>query len=72
MGTDPMDTGMEPGVDMSAPDDMNPEPAGDEFGASDAAVGGDVTAGREMRESREVRRARKLQEAHSIIARLAK
>jgi len=75
MGTDPMDTGMEPGVDMSAPDDMNPGAdigAGDEFGASDAAAGGDVTAGREMRESRETRRARKLQEAHSIIAKLAK
>ena len=51
---------------------MNPEPAGDEFGASDAAAGGAETAGRAMRESKEQRRARKLAEAHSLMAKLAK
>lgn len=74
--------GMEPEIgpgtddmDMSAPDDLNPDAGadlGDEFGASDAAAGGDVTAGREMRESRQQARARKLAESHSIIAKLAK
>jgi len=72
MGADPMAGGMpgeEPGLDIGAPDAMNP---GDEFGASDAAVGGPETAGRGLRESRQQRTARRLAEAHSIIARLAK
>ena len=71
--TEPM--GMEPGADMeeprldtSAPDEMNPEPAGDEFAASDAAAGAG-TPGREMRESQF---ARKLAESHSIISKLAR
>jgi hypothetical protein len=73
MGMEPgMDTGMpadEPGMDIAAPDDMNaPAPAGDEFGASDAAAGMGTT-GREMRESRF---ARKLAESHSIMSKLAK
>ena len=75
MGADPMDTGMEPGLDASAPDDMNPGAdigAGDEFGASDAAAGGDLASGRPMRESREQRIARKLSEAHNLMAKLAK
>jgi hypothetical protein len=71
MGMEPgMDAGMppaEPGMDMAAPDEMNP-PAGDEFGASDAAAGMGTT-GREMRESRF---ARKLAESHSIMSKLAK
>lgn len=62
----------EPGMDASAPDMMNPEPAGDEFGASDAAAGGPEAAGRAMRESKEQRKARKLAEAHSIMSKLAK
>jgi hypothetical protein len=71
MGMEPgMDAGMppaEPGMDMAAPDEMNP-PAGDEFGASDAAAGMGTT-GREMRESKF---ARKLAESHSILSKLAK
>jgi len=67
-----METPPEPGMDAAEPDMMNPEPAGDEFAAADAAAGGEEAAGREMRESREDRKARKLAEAHSIIARLAK
>ena len=60
---------VEPGMELSAPDDMNPDITDmDEFGASDAAAGAGTT-GREMREDR---RARKLAEAHSIIAKLAK
>jgi hypothetical protein len=51
---------------------MNPEPAGDEFGASDAAAGGAEAAGRAIRENKEQRRVRKLAEAHSIISKLAK
>jgi hypothetical protein len=51
---------------------MNPEPAGDEFGAADAAAGGPEAAGRAMRESKEQRRARKLAESHSIISKLAR
>ena len=62
----------EPGMDAAGPDMMNPAPAGDEFGASDAAAGGPEAAGRAMRESKEQRRARKLAEAHSIMAKLAK
>jgi len=58
----------EPGMDMSAPDEMNPAPAGDEFGAADAAAGMGTT-GREMRESRF---ARKLAESHNIMSSLAK
>ena len=61
----------EPGMDMAAPDEMNPA-GGDEFGAADAAAGGAEVSGREMRESRQQRIARKLAESHSIIAKLAK
>ena len=72
MGMEPgMDAGMapEPSMDIAAPDDMNaPAPAGDEFGASDAAAGAGTT-GREMRESKF---ARKLAESHSIMSKLAK
>jgi hypothetical protein len=66
-----MEPGMPPadGMDMSAPDEMNPMPAGDEFGAADAAAGGPETSGRAMRESKF---ARKLAESHSIMSRLAK
>jgi hypothetical protein len=67
MGAEP---GMEPGMDMAAPDMMN-EPAGDEFAAADAAAG-EGTTGREMRESAKQRRARKLAESHSIISKLAR
>ena len=59
----------EPGMDMSAPDEMNPEPMGDEFGAADAAAGGAETSGRAMRESKF---ARRLAESHSIMSKLAK
>jgi hypothetical protein len=59
-----------PGAEPGVPDGMNP--GADEFGASDAAVGGDITSGREMRESRQVRRLRKLAESHSIMTKLAK
>jgi len=68
MGMEP-EMPMEPGMDMSAPDEMNPEPAGDEFGAADAAAGGSEISGREMRESKF---ARKLAESHSIMSKLAK
>jgi hypothetical protein len=72
MGMEPgIDASMapEPSMDIAAPDDMNaPAPAGDEFGASDAAAGMGTT-GREMRESRF---ARKLAESHSIMSKLAK
>jgi hypothetical protein len=67
MGAEP---GMEPGMDMAGPDTMN-EPAGDEFGAADAAAGAG-TPGREMRESASQRRARRLAESHSIISKLAR
>lgn len=67
MGMEP-EMPAEPGMDMSAPDEMNPEPAGDEFGAADAAAGAGTT-GREMRESKF---ARKLAESHNIMATLAK
>ena len=50
------------------PDAMNPMPAGDEFGASDAAAGAGTT-GREMRESKF---ARKLSESHAIMSILSK
>jgi hypothetical protein len=72
MGMEPDMGGQEPGMDLSAPDEMNPTPAGDEFGASDAAAGGDETSGREMRESRAQQRARKLSESHSIMSKLAR
>jgi hypothetical protein len=62
-----MEPATEPGMDMSEPDAMNPEPE-DEFGASDAAAGMGTT-GREMRESKF---ARKLQESHSIMSKLAR
>jgi hypothetical protein len=72
MGMEPdagMDTGMDPSMVIAAPDDMNaPAPAGDEFGASDAAAGMGTT-GREMRESKF---ARRLAESHSIMSKLAK
>jgi hypothetical protein len=55
-------------MDMSAPDEMNPEPAGDEFAGADAAAG-DGTAGRAVRESKF---SRKLAESHSIMSKLAK
>ena len=71
MGMEP-EMPAEPGMDAAMPDEMNPAPAGDEFGASDAAAGGDMTSGREMRESRQQSRARKLAESHSIMAKLAK
>jgi hypothetical protein len=67
MGMEP-EMPAEPGMDMSAPDEMNPEPAGDEFGAADAAAGMGTT-GREMRESKF---SRKLAESHNIMASLAK
>ena len=54
----------EPGMDAAAPDELNAEPAGDEFGAADAAG-----SSREMRESKF---ARKLAESHSIMSKLAK
>lgn len=73
MGMEPdMGAPMEPGMEPAGADMMNPEPAGDEFGAADAAAGGPEAAGRAMRESREQRRARKLAESHSIMAKLAK
>ena len=73
MGMEPgMDQGMEmppePGMDMAAPDEMNPD-MGDEFGAADAAAGGPEASGRAMRESKF---ARRLAESHSIMSRLAK
>jgi hypothetical protein len=74
MGMEPdigMDAGMDAGLDQSAPDEMNPEPVGDEFAASDAAAGGDETAGRGLRENRQQRRARRLAEQHSILSKLA-
>jgi hypothetical protein len=54
----------EPGMDLAAPDELNAEPAGDEFGAADAAG-----SSREVRESKF---ARRLAESHSIISKLAK
>ena len=74
MGMEPgVDAGAEmppePGMDMAAPDEMNPEPAGDEFGAADAAAGGPEAAGRAMREGKF---ARKLAESHSIMSKLSK
>jgi hypothetical protein len=68
MGMEPDMGAEEPDMDMSAPDEMNPEPASDEFGASDAASGMGTT-GREMRESKF---ARKLAESHSIMSKLSK
>jgi len=68
MGMEPGMGGEEPGMDMSAPDEMNPEPAGDEFAGADAAAG-DGTAGRAVRESKF---SRKLAESHSIMSKLAK
>jgi hypothetical protein len=68
MGAEPPAAPAEPGMDMAAPDEMNPAPAGDEFAASDAAAGAG-TPGREMRESRF---ARKLAESHSIMSKLAR
>ena len=71
MGQEPdLGIGMEPGMDKSSPDDMNP--AGDEFSASDAAAGGPEASGREMRESHTHRRARKLAEEHIIISKLSR
>jgi hypothetical protein len=71
MGADPMAAmPPEPGMDAAGPDMMNT--GGDEFGASDAAVGGPEAAGRAMRESKEQRRARKLAESHSIMSKLSK
>jgi hypothetical protein len=72
-----MEPGAEPGAEPGTPDEMNPDMGvGDEFGASDAAVGPAGTTGREpradMMETRSQRRARKLAESHSIISKLAK
>jgi hypothetical protein len=61
---------VEPGMDMAAPDEMNPD-MGDEFGAADAAAG-DGTTGRAMRESRRDRITRRLAESHSIMAKLSR
>ena len=72
MGMEPEMGPEEPGMDTAEPDMMNPEPAGDEFAASDAAAGGPEAAGRAMRESKEQRKARKLAEAHSVMAKLAR
>ena len=55
---------VEPGMEPAEPDALNAEPAGDEFGAADAASGS-----REVRESKFVQ---KLAESHSIIAKLAR
>ena len=73
MGMEPgMDQGMPAdGMDMAAPDEMNPAMGGDEFGAADAAAG-DGTTGRAMRESRRDRITRKLAESHSIMAKLSR
>ena len=72
MGQEPdmgMDSEMPPedGMDMSEPDDMNPEPAGDEFAGAEGP-----SSNREVRESREQTRARKLAESHSIMSKLAR
>jgi hypothetical protein len=70
MGMEPgMGAPMEPEMDATAPDEMNPDMGGDEFGAADAAAGGAETSGRAMRESKF---ARKLQESHSIMSKLSK
>lgn len=63
-----------PGTELDVPqaaDTMN-APAGDDFGASDAAVGGEDAAGREMRESRQIAKAQQLAEEHSLIFKLSK
>ena len=70
MGMEP-EMPMDPAMDMSAPDEMNPAPAGDEFGAADAAAGGAETSGRAMREGKS-KFSRKLAESHSIMSKLAK
>lgn len=67
MGAEP--TGVEEPVEGGA-DTMNLPPE-DEFGASDAAVGGAETTGREQRESKEANRMKKLNEEHELIKRLA-
>lgn len=68
----PEETGEETGEEMPAlPDEMNMPPE-DEFGASDAAMGGAAEMGRERRESREFTRVQAINEAHSIISRLVK
>ena len=69
MGMDSTIPPDEPMMEPTAPDEMNPMPAGDEFGAADAAAGGSAVSGREMRESTF---ARKLQESHSIMSKLSK
>ena len=65
-----MEPGMAPdaGMDMSAPDEMNPAPAGDEFGAADAAAGMGTTG----REIREATFSQKLRESHNIMSALSK
>jgi hypothetical protein len=72
MGQEPdagMDSEMPPedGMDMSEPDDMNPEPAGDEFAGAEGP-----SSNREVRESRSQRVARRLAEEHSIMSKLAR
>ena len=72
MGTETPDLtgGAEDEFAPAGDDTMNA--GGDEFGASDAAVGGAEASGREMRESRAFARARKLAESHSIMSKLAR
>jgi len=72
MGQEPdagMDSEMPPedGMDMSEPDNMNPEPAGDEFAGAEGP-----SSNREVRESRAQRVARRLAEEHSIMSKLAR
>ena len=72
MGQEPdmgMDSEMPPedGMDTVEPDDMNPEPAGDEFAGAEGP-----SSNREVRESREARFARRLAEEHSIMSKLAR
>jgi hypothetical protein len=71
MGQDPSMAGglppEDPAMDMTPPDEMNPEPVGDEFAGAEGP-----SSNREVRESREQTRARKLAEAHSIISKLAR
>ena len=71
MGQDPSMAGglppEDPAMDMTPPDEMNPEPAGDEFAGAEGP-----SSNREVCESKEQTRARKLAEAHSIISKLAR
>jgi len=55
--------------DMSGGGDADTQaPAGDEFGASDAAAGGMETSGRELRESRKLAQVKqKIAESHALM-----